>query len=193
MRQLLANSWWILALRGALALLFGILALLWPGVTLIFLVALFAAYAIVSGAVALAGALRNRRDRGWWLALVLGLVSLAAGILAIFYPGITALVLVIMMGVNAVLSGVLEIAMAVRLRREIEGKGEWLLGLAGLVSILFGAFVLAFPGPGALALVWLVALHAMTIGILFLIAAFRLRASARTSAGIPPPRGAHPA
>ena len=192
MRQLLANSWWVLALRGLVALLFGILALLWPGVTLIFLVALFAAYAIVSGVVALAGALRNRSDRGWWLALVLGLVSVAAGILAIFYPGITALALVIVMGVNAVLSGVLEIAMAVRLRREIEGKGEWLLGLAGLVSILFGAFVLAFPGPGALALVWLVALHAMTIGILLLIAAFRLRASARTSAGVPP-RGAHPA
>ena len=192
MRQLLANSWWVLALRGAAALLFGILALLWPGVTLIFLVALFAAYAIVSGAVALAGAFRNRRDRGWWLALVLGVVSVAAGILAIFYPGITALALVIMMGVNAVLSGALEIAMAVRLRREIEGKGEWLLGVAGFVSILFGAFVLAFPGPGALALVWLVALHAMTIGILFLIVAFRLRASARTSAGVAP-RGAHPA
>jgi uncharacterized membrane protein HdeD (DUF308 family) len=192
MRQLLANSWWVLALRGTAGLLFGILALVWPGLTLLFLVALFAAYAILSGAVALAGALRNRRDRGWWLALVLGIVSLAAGILAVFYPAITAIALVIVMGVNAALSGVLEIAMAVRLRDEIRGRGEWLLGLAGFVSILFGAFVLLFPGPGALALVWLVALHAIAIGILFLIAAFRLRASARTTAGLPP-RGAHPA
>jgi uncharacterized membrane protein HdeD (DUF308 family) len=192
MRQLLADSWWVLALRGTAALLFGVLALVWPGVTLIVLVALFACYALVSGGVALVGALRNRRDRGWWLALVLGLVSLAAGVLAIVYPGITALALVLVMGVNAVISGALEIAMAVRLRREIEGKGEWLLGFAGFVSILFGVFVLAFPGPGALALVWLVAVHAMTIGILLLIAAFRLRASARTTAGLPP-RGAHPA
>jgi uncharacterized membrane protein HdeD (DUF308 family) len=192
MRQLFANSWWVLALRGAAALLFGILALAWPGVTLLFLVALFAAYAIVSGGVALVGAIRNRGDRGWWLVLLLGLVSLAAGVLAIFYPAITALALVLLMGANAVVSGVLEMALAVRLRREIEGRGEWLLGIAGFVSILFGVFVLVFPGPGALALVWLVALHAITIGILFLIAAFRLRSSTRAAVP-PPPRGAHAA
>jgi uncharacterized membrane protein HdeD (DUF308 family) len=192
MTQLLANSWWVLALRGTAALLFGILALLWPGVTLLFLVALFAAYAILSGGVALVGAIRNRGDRGWWLVLLLGLVSLAAGVLAIVYPGLTALALVLLMGANAVVSGVLEMSMAVRLRKEIEGRGEWLLGIAGFVSVLFGAFVLLFPGPGALALVWLIAVHAIAIGVLFLIAAFRLRSSARATAQHPP-RGAHAA
>jgi uncharacterized membrane protein HdeD (DUF308 family) len=192
MRQLLANSWWVLALRGMVALIFGILALAWPGVTLLFLVALFAAYALLSGGVALVGAIGNRRERGWWLVLLLGLVSLAAGVLAIIYPDITALALVLLMGANAVVSGVLEISMAVRLRREIEGRGEWLLGLAGFVSVLFGAFVLLFPGAGALALVWLIAVYAMTIGILFLIAAFKLRASARAAAPHSP-RGAHAA
>jgi uncharacterized membrane protein HdeD (DUF308 family) len=156
-------------LRGLAAIVFGVVAVIWPGVTLLFLVALFAAYALLSGGAALVGAFRNRGDRGWRLALVLGLVGIAAG----------------------VFSGALEIAMAVRLRREIAGQGEWLLGVAGFVSILFGGFVLLFPGPGALALVWLVALHAITIGMLFLFAAFSLRARARTTAG--PPRAAHPA
>jgi uncharacterized membrane protein HdeD (DUF308 family) len=192
MRQILESSWWILALRGAAALLFGILALLWPGITLLFLVALFAVYAIISGAVALAGAIKNRTAKGWWLVLLLGLISLAAGVLAVVYPGITALALVIVMGVNAIFSGVLEISMAIRLRKEIEGRGEWLLGIAGFVSILFGAFVLIFPGAGALAMVWLVAFYAMTIGILFLIAGFRLRSATRGAAQ-PTPRGARAA
>jgi uncharacterized membrane protein HdeD (DUF308 family) len=192
MRQLLANSWWILALRGAAALLFGVLALIWPGITLLFLVALFAAYALISGAVALVGAIRNRTDKGWWLVLLLGVVGLAAGVLAILYPAITALVLVLLMGANAIVSGALEIAMAVRLRNEIEGKGEWLLGIAGFVSVVFGVLVLLFPGAGALAMVWLISVYAMTIGILLLIAAFRLRAITR-GAVAQPPRGARAA
>jgi uncharacterized membrane protein HdeD (DUF308 family) len=193
MRQLLANSWWILALRGAAALLFGILALIWPGITLLFLVALFAAYALISGAVALVGAIRNRTDKGWWLVLLLGVAGLAAGVLAILYPAITALVLVLLMGANAIVSGALEIAMAVRLRNEIEGKGEWLLGIAGFVSVVFGVLVLLFPGAGALAMVWLISVYAMTIGILLLIAAFRLRSAMRSTAPQTPPRGARAA
>lgn len=173
MRALLARSWWHLALRGAAAVLFGVLALLWPGVTLLFLVALFGAYALLSGIAELAGALRNRHEPGWWLLLLLGLVSVAAGIVTIFYPGITALALVLVMGVNAIFSGALDIAMAIRLRREI--RGEWLLGLAGLVSILFGAIVLVFPGAGALALVWLIAFYAILIGVLLIALGLRLR------------------
>ncbi len=175
MRAVLARSWWHLALRGAAAVLFGVLALVWPGVTLLFLVALFAAYAVVSGVGEVAGALRNRGEPGWWLVLVLGLVSLAAGVLALLYPGITALVLVVIMGVNAIFAGVLHISMAVRLRREI--RGEWLLGLAGLVSILFGAMVLIFPGAGALALIWLIAFYAIFTGTLLVALGLRLRAN----------------
>ncbi len=135
----------------------------------------FAAYAIVTGGVAIIGALKNRDDRGWWLVLLLGIVSVAAGVIAIFYPAITALALIIVIGVNAFFSGLLDIAMAIRLRKEIEG--EWLLGLAGIVSILFGAFVIILPGAGALALVWLIAVYAMATGILFMVLGFRLRSS----------------
>lgn len=175
MRKALSSSWWWLVLRGLAAIAFGILAIAWPGVTLLFLIAFFAAYAIVTGGVAIIGALKNRDDRGWWLVLVLGVISAAAGVVAIFYPGITALALIIVIGVNAVVSGVLDIAMAIRLRKEIEG--EWLLGLAGVVSILFGLFVIAVPGAGALALVWLISVYAIATGILFIVLGFRLRSS----------------
>jgi len=167
-------SWRVLALRGAAALIFGVLALVWPGITLLLLVALFAAYALVSGGAALVGAIRNRdADRQWWIVLLLGSASLAAGALAILLPGLTALALVLLMGANAVVNGVLEIVWAVRLRHRIQG--EWLLGLAGLLSIVFGVFVLLFPGAGALAMVWLIAVYAIAIGILLLAAGLKLR------------------
>lgn len=191
MQRFLSNGWWILALRGVVAILFGILAIAWPGLTLLVLVALFAAYALVTGVIAAIGAIRHREARGWWIALVWGLVGIAAGVLAVIYPAITALALVLLMGANALVTGVLEIVMAVRLRREIQGYGEWWLGFAGAISVLFGVLVLAFPGAGALALVWLVALYAVMSGVLMLIAAFRLHASARAAGAAP--RGAHPA
>jgi uncharacterized membrane protein HdeD (DUF308 family) len=174
MKELLARSWWILALQGFVALLFGVLALLWPGLTLLWLVALFAAYAIISGAVALYGAVTNRTmDKGWWLILLLGLVSVAAGMLAIFYPGLTALALVLLMGANALFTGILQIAVAIRLRKAV--RNEWLLILAGIASIVFGAVVLVFPGAGALALVWLVSFYAVLSGVLLLSLAYRVK------------------
>jgi uncharacterized membrane protein HdeD (DUF308 family) len=170
----MTTSWWVPALRGAAALIFGILALIWPGLTLLFLVALFAAYAIVSGAAALVGAIRQRGvERQWWVLLLWGIVALAAGVLAMIWPEITALALVLLMGAHALVNGVLEIILAVRLRRR--GTGQWLLGAAGVLSMLFGLFVLIFPGAGALALVWLIAAHAIAIGILLLAAGFSLR------------------
>src|ERR1700704_5453548 len=174
MKELLARSWWMLALQGSVAVLFGLLAVLWPGLTLLSLVALFAAYAIISGGVALYGAVTNRTmDKGWWLILLLGLVSVAAGVLAIFYPGVTALVLVLLMGANALVTGVLQIAVAIRLRKVV--RNEWLLILAGIASIVFGAVVLVFPGAGALALVWLVSFYAVLSGVLLLSLAFRVK------------------
>jgi uncharacterized membrane protein HdeD (DUF308 family) len=172
----------MLALQGAVALLFGILAILWPGLTLLWLVAFFAAYAIISGALALYAAVRNRtHDGGWWLILVLGLISVACGILAIVYPGLTALVLVLVMGANALITGALQIAAAVRLRKAV--SNEWLMVLAGVVSVLFGIFVFAFPGAGALALVWLIAFWAIVHGVLLLSLAFRVRGWRHASVG----------
>ena len=164
----------MLALQGAAALLFGILALLWPGATLLVLVALFAAYALISGGAAIVAAIRHRNeDRGWWLVLLLGIVSIAAGVLAIFNPEITIFVLVLLMGANALVTGVLQISIAIRLRKQIER--EWLLALAGAVSIVFAVLVFLFPAAGAFAMVFMVSFYAMLTGFLLLTLAFRAR------------------
>jgi uncharacterized membrane protein HdeD (DUF308 family) len=178
MDQLLLRSWWMLALRGAVAVLFGVLALILPGVTLLVLVALFAAYALITGAVSVYAAFKHRTsDKGWWLILLLGLVSLAAGVIAILNPGITLLVLVLLMGANAIVTGILDITIAIRLRKRIER--EWLLVLAGVIAIVFGALVFLFPAAGALAMVWMVSFYATLTGILLLTLAFKARSWAR--------------
>ena len=182
MDELLERNWWVLALRGVVALVFAVLVMLWPAITLLVLVALFAAYAIVAGAVAAWGAVKNRDGaKYWWLLLLLGLVSIAGGVIAVFYPGLTALVLVLVMGANALVTGALDLAIAIRLRKVLQRK--WLLVLAGLASVAFGILVLLFPGAGALALVWLISFHAAVTGVLFLALAFRLRAKTKGEGG----------
>jgi uncharacterized membrane protein HdeD (DUF308 family) len=178
MDEMLTRSWRMLALRGVIAIAFGVLALLMPGITLLGLVALFAAYALLGGGVSAWAALKYRSsDDDWWLVLLLGLVSVGAGIVAIFHPALTALVLVLLMGANAVVTGILDIAVAIRLRKVIHG--EWLLVLAGIVSVIFGILVFLFPGAGALAMVWLISVYAVVTGILLLMAAFRARSYGR--------------
>jgi uncharacterized membrane protein HdeD (DUF308 family) len=182
MNELLAKSWWMLAIRGAAALLFGILALAWPGLTLLVLVALFAAYALITAAVYISAGVKNREtDKGWWMLVLLGLVGVAAGGIAIFYPLVTALVLVLLMGANAIVTGILDLAIAIRLRKEL--RGEWMLVLAGIVSIVFGVLVFLFPGAGALAMVWMVSFYAMLTGVLLLALAFRMKGGGKTSPG----------
>jgi uncharacterized membrane protein HdeD (DUF308 family) len=182
MGELLHKVWWMVALRGAAALIFGILAIMMPGVTLLVLVALFAAYAFITGVAEIVAAMRARREqRGWGLLLALGVVAIAAGALAVAYPGITAFALVVLMGVNAIFTGVLDIAIAIRLRRVI--RNEWMFILAGVVSLVFGVLVLAFPAGGALALVWLVSFYAIVTGILFISVSLRLRGMSVPRAG----------
>jgi uncharacterized membrane protein HdeD (DUF308 family) len=178
MENFFARSWWVLALRGAFGVLFGALALMWPQLTLLTLIALFAAYALLGGITAIVGAIRNRRrDDDWWVMLLLGIVSTGAGILAIVDPAVTALVLVLVIGANALVTGVLDIVAAIRLRQAIEG--EWMLALSGVASIAFGAIVFIAPAAGALATVWLISLYAFVTGALLLVAAFRARAMVR--------------
>lgn len=178
MNESLLRSWWILALRGLIAIAFGVLALIWPGLTLLALVSLFAAYALLTGAVSIFGAIRNRKsDDEWWLLLLLGLVALGAGVIALIHPGLTTLVLVLLIGANALVTGVLDIAAAVRLRKAI--RGEWMLILSGVAAIVFGILVFMFPAAGALALVWMISLYALVTGVLLLTVSFRLRARAR--------------
>lgn len=176
--SLAAPSAWMLMLRGAIAVAFGVLAVLWPGLTLLVLVGLFAAYALLGGIVSIASALRMRRiEPRWWLPLLLGVISVAAGIYAVLAPAVTTLVLVVLMAVNAILTGALDIAMAVRLRRAV--RGHWLQLLGGVVSILFGVLVITMPAAGALALVWLVSLYAVLTGVLLFGLGWRMHRAAR--------------
>lgn len=170
----LSKNWWLLLLRGIAAIVFGVLAFMWPGLTLLTLVILYAAFAFVDGVLALAAAFTHTAAEvpRWWLVLT-GLLGIAAGVIAFFWPGITALVLILFIGAWAVVRGIMEIVAAIQLRKEIEG--EWLLILLGVLSVLFGLGVLIFPGAGALALVWAIAIYAIVIGIVEIMLAFRLR------------------
>ena len=178
MNDILSRSWWMLSLRGAIAIAFGVLALFWPGLTLLGLVALFAAYALLGGAVAVIAAAKHRnREDDWWIPLLLGLVSLGAGIVTLIHPALTALVLVLLIGANALVAGTLDIIAAIRLRRTM--RNEWLLVLNGIASVVFGMLVFLFPQAGVLAVVWLISLYALVTGVLLLALGFRMRASGR--------------
>jgi uncharacterized membrane protein HdeD (DUF308 family) len=180
MSDTLLNSWWVLAVRGIIAIAFGVLALMWPGITLLSFVALFAAYAIFGGVVWAIGAIQNRKtDEHWWVLLLTGILSVGAGIIALIHPTMTALVLVLLIGANALVTGVLDIVVAVRLRKKI--RGEILLVLSGIASIVLGAIVFLYPlGAGALALIWMIAIYAIFTGAMMLGLAVRVRAWTRT-------------
>lgn len=184
MNELLLKSWKVLALRGVVSLLFGVLAALWPGLTLMWLIVLFAAYALLSGFASMAAGIQNRKSNSdWWLLLLLGLVSVIAGVIAVLSPGITALVLVLLIGANALVGGIIDIVMSIRLRKTIRGEGFLILN--GIVSVLFGVLVFFFPGAGALALVWLISMYAIVTGMLLLALAWRVRSWTREH-GAPP-------
>ena len=174
MNELFLESWKGLALRGAVSLLFGILAALWPGLTLMWLIVMFAAYALVGGAASIISALQNRKSNdNWWLLLLLGMVGVAAGVLALIGPALTAVMLVLVIGATAFGTGILDIAMGIRLRKVI--RGEAFLVLNGIISVIFGLSIFIFPGAGALALVWLISMYAIISGFLLLMLAGRAR------------------
>ncbi|MFB9245574.1 DUF308 domain-containing protein [Massilia antarctica] len=183
MNDTLLRNWWLLAARGAIAIVFGVLAIAWPAVTLLTLAALFAAFALLGGAVWIFGAVKNRRDdRHWWMLMLFGLVSLAVGVLATFNPAITLLTLILLMGANALVSGVLDIVIAIRVRKFI--RGDWLLLLSGMASIVFGLIALLFPlGAGAVMLATIVGVYALVSGALLLSLSLRVRAWSRINAG----------
>ena len=159
MLDMLARNWWLFAIRGIAAIVFGVLAFLWPGLTVVVLVALFGAYAIVDGVSLLISLVRgepNARRHGWTVG-IMGVIGVIAGIVAFW----------------SIVLGVFQVIAAIRLRREIEG--ELWLGIGGVIAILFGLYLAIFPGSGLLSLVWLVAIWSIVFGIANLLLAFRLR------------------
>jgi uncharacterized membrane protein HdeD (DUF308 family) len=174
MMATLARNWWALVLRGVVAVLFGLAAFFWPGITLLALVFLFGAYALVNGIFAiLAGVTGADRNSRWWVLILEGILGIAIAVVTVLWPGITALTLLYLIAAWAVITGTLEIVAAIRLRREIDN--EWLLGLSGVVSVLFGLYIAAFPAGGALAVVWLIGAYAILWGILLIALGLRLR------------------
>jgi len=169
----LAKNWWLLLLRGIAAIIFGILAFAWPGITLLTLVILYGAYALVDGVLSIWAAIGGGGATPRWWLVVVGLLGIAAGLLTFFWPGITAFVLLMFIGAWALVHGIFEIIGAIRLRKEIDN--EWMLILSGALSVLFGAAMLIMPGAGALALIWVIGAYSIIFGVLFIGFAFRLK------------------
>src|SRR6266404_551081 len=151
----LAKNWWLLLLRGIAAIIFGVLAFAWPGVTLLTLILFYGAFA-----------------------LVVGVLGIAAGLLTFLMPGLSALVLLFFIAGWAIATGVFQIMGAIQLRKEIDN--EWFLILGGIISVLFGIGVMLAPGAGALALVWVIGAYALIIGVLLVALAFRLKKHAHS-------------
>ena len=172
--SLLARNWWAIALRGVMGIAFGLIALIFPGATMLSLVLLFSAYMLVDGALTIAAAIRAaRRHERWGLLLLEGVVNIVTGVLAFVWPGITLFVFVLLVAIWALISGSLLLASAFRLKAD---HGRWWLALGGIASIIYGALLLVAPLIGAIVLTWWLGAYALVFGIALLIAAFKLRA-----------------
>jgi uncharacterized membrane protein HdeD (DUF308 family) len=191
MRLALATNWGALVIRGLAGIILGILALTWPGITLAALVFLFAAYALVDGVASLIGAVRAMERHERWGVLVLeGIVGIAAAVVTVAWPGITALALVYVIAAWAIITGVLEIAAAIRLRHYI--SHEWLLVLGGIASLVFGFLLMMAPLAGALVLAIWVGVYCLVFGVMLVALGLRLRSWGRTgTAGGQIPLPAH--
>lgn len=177
-RASISRNWWIMTLRGVVAILFGIMAFAWPGLTAIVLVLLFGAYALIDGIAAVVHSFQMRSmTSNWWILLVEGIAGVIFGILALVWPGVTAITLLYIVAAWAVITGIMEIASAFGLRGS--GGFAWALGIAGIVSVIFGIVLFLDAVAGLLALIWLVALYAIIFGILLVVRSFQLRSWSR--------------
>ena len=170
----MTRNWWLVVVRGLLSILFGLIAFFWPGLTLLLLILTFGVYAIVDGVFAmLSGLVSSKYSSRWWVFLLEGIVSVAAGVIALMRPGLTGFVLVALIAIWAILTGAFEIGAAIRLRREI--TNEWMLALGGFISIVLGVLLLLQPAAGGLIITLMIGAYALMFGILLVLLGFRLR------------------
>ena len=176
------RHWWAFAVRGAAAVMFGILAFAWPGLTLTVLVALFGAFALINGVATIISAIRSQGDR-LWLPLLEGALGIVVGVVVFSLPGLSALVLLYWIAAWAIAIGVLEIISAFRLRGVIEHDWTWII--SGLLSVIFGVILIARPGAGALAVVWIIGIYAVLFGVSLFVLAWRVRELEQSDRGHP--------
>ncbi len=170
----MGRAWWLVLLRGIAAIVFGMLAWAWPGATLITLTLFWGAYALVDGVAALWSWWHARGSgKAMWQMVLIGLLGIAAGLFTFISPGITAIALLLLIAVWAIVNGVFQIAAAIRLRKEIDN--EWLMILSGALSVVFGGLMIASPGAGAMAVLWIIGAFAVAYGVLLVLFAFKLR------------------
>jgi uncharacterized membrane protein HdeD (DUF308 family) len=182
MLELLVRRWWMVVLRGALAVLFGLLAIAWPGITVLALVLLWGAYTLIDGISAVAIGLTDRSAPTDHRVIygLLGLLGIAAGVVTFVWPRITAMILLVVIAVWALIAGVLQIVAAVRMRKVI--SNEWFLGLTGAVCVVLGLLLIVQPAEGAIGLVIAIATFAIVWGVSLILFGFRLRTLGRTKA-----------
>lgn len=177
--KILSRFWWMILLRGVVAVIFGIMIFTSPGLSLLSLVFLFGGYAFIDGVGNVVTAIAGRDEQeNWWVLLLAGLAGVGVGLLTFFRPGVTALVLLFYIAIWAITTGVLQIVAAIRLRKIIEGE-LWMV-LGGVASVLFGILLVANPGGGALTVLWLIGAYAVAIGAITIILAFRARRFVRS-------------
>jgi uncharacterized membrane protein HdeD (DUF308 family) len=170
---LLARNWWAIVVRGVIAILFGLAIFAFPGVSLLGLIILFGIFSVVSGFFALMSLRSHPGDEPTWMVLLEGMTGIAVGIIAFIWPGLTGVVLLYLIATWAIVSGSFEVITAVRLRHQIDN--EWLLGLAGVASVIFGILLIAWPAAGAFALLWVIGTYAIFFGVLLVALGIRLR------------------
>jgi uncharacterized membrane protein HdeD (DUF308 family) len=165
----MSEHWWVVLLRGILGILFGVMAYAWPSLTVLILITIWGAYALVDGVVELVAGIRGK----WGSLILLGLLGIAAGIIAFLRPGLTAVALLWVLAFWAIVAGVMQISAAIRLRKEVQG--EWLWILSGVLTVALGLLFLARPGEGILSVTWLIAGLAIVWGILLVMLSFKLK------------------
>ena len=168
--EVTSRTWGALALRGLIAILFGLAVLFWPGISLAVFILLFAAFALLDGIFALAAGF----SKDGWPLLLEGLISILAAVVAILWPGIAIIAFVWLLAFWALATGIIEIIAAINLRKVI--KGEWLLVLGGILSIILGILLFVYPIAGIVALIWVMGIYAIIFGIVLLFLSFRLKA-----------------
>jgi uncharacterized membrane protein HdeD (DUF308 family) len=173
MLEKITHNWWLYAVRGLVAVVFGILAFTRPEQALQAMVLVFGAFALVDGIFAIfAGIASHRYFERWWAVLLEGVAGIVIGLLTFFWPNITALAFLYIIAAWALITGIFEIVAAIQFRRVI--TGEWMLILGGLLSVIFSVLLIVFPAAGAVSVIWMIGIYAIFFGISEIIFAFRL-------------------